>query len=182
MLTSVWPVALRCLTYVVVVLLSHEIACRTGVFESCYIDYSSIGPLAFILSVGALATELVMVPILRFLKGVSLTRPWVVIFFYGLAGFPIGAFCCFLGARFALQLHNKYGSLLSPLGWIALGIVFAVIASWAAFTTLATGDYSDLRAVIGAAFLAVCCFVNAFNVRACQCRPESRVQRGPDAP
>ncbi len=101
---------------------------------------------------------------------------------YSFVLIPIGAFCCFLGARFALQLHNKYGSLLSPLGWIALGIVFAVIASWAAFTTLATGDYSDLRAVIGAAFLAVCCFVNAFNVRACQCRPESRVQRGPDAP
>jgi len=122
MLTSVWPVALRCLTYVVVVLLSHEIACRTGVFESCYIDYSSIGPLAFILSIGALATELVMVPILRFLKGVSLTRPWVVIFFYGLAGFMVPTIW------FAFTSEASGPSVLS-VPWFLAGASMGVVRS-----------------------------------------------------
>jgi len=122
MLTSVWRVALRCLAYVVVVLLSHEIACRTGVFENCYTDYWSIWLLALILSAGALATELVMVPILRFLKGVSLTRPWVVIFFYELAGFMVPTIW------FALTSEASGPSVLS-VPWFLAGASMGVVRS-----------------------------------------------------
>jgi hypothetical protein len=66
----------------------------------------------------------------------------------------VGFFCTLIGYRLALDRPNRYQSLLPPIGWYILALVFAVIGFVLGVVVLRRADYTQL---IGVA----CCFVFA---------------------
>jgi hypothetical protein len=76
----------------------------------------------------------------------------------------IGVFFLLVGWRLSLNRPNRFGSLLSPLGWRALGALFAAVgiglsAFFVGTTTLTLNDVSIMAVpVIGSGVFAYWCF------------------------
>jgi hypothetical protein len=77
----------------------------------------------------------------------------------------VGWFCCAVGWRLLLNRPNRYGSILSPLGWRALGVIFGLMGvAVALFTALAQGTLplhllaTTLVSVAGVFVFAFWCF------------------------
>ncbi len=79
----------------------------------------------------------------------------------------IGVFFLLVGWRLLLNRPNRYGSILSPVGWRVLGSLFAVVgiglfAFFVGTMTLALDTISTMAvAVIGSAIFSYWCFRSA---------------------
>lgn len=71
---------------------------------------------------------------------------------------PIGAFCLEIGSRLVLGRRNRHGSLMSPRSWRVLGVVFAVVTVWLAWSVTLAGRFADLDVGLMGALLTSFCF------------------------
>jgi ABC-type polysaccharide/polyol phosphate export permease len=67
----------------------------------------------------------------------------------------VGFVCIVVGLRLTLNRPNRYQSLLPPLGWYAISLLFAVLGPSLGYLAVRRGDYEH---IIGAA----CSIVIAF--------------------
>lgn len=71
----------------------------------------------------------------------------------------IAVFCLLAGYRLALDRPNRFGSLLSPVGWQILAGCFAAMAAAIAVLSVSNGTYTFLLSSVFLGLLAYACIV-----------------------
>lgn len=84
---------------------------------------------------------------------------------FGLCLLALGVFLTRVGLRLLLLRPNAQGSLLSPGGWMALGVVFAGLQAITLDTTRGQSDVAPGAALIAPALFAAGCFTIAWRLR-----------------
>ena len=86
----------------------------------------------------------------------------------------VGTFCALVGFRLFLNRPNKYGSILSPVGWRVLGALFAavMVAAFGLFITT-TATLPPLPLLIASA--------DGLGLFSCDCFYMARTVKRPDS-
>ena len=94
----------------------------------------------------------------------TIDRPWIIIFSICVI---VGSLCTIVGFRMFLNRPNAYGSVLSPVGWILLGTLFACGAILCLLLGFSAEAFllDTLIATLSGALFAVCCFYMAERLR-----------------
>jgi len=111
---------------------------------------------ALLLAFGLTASAILVLGTYRIVSSADSSEIATAVFVASLMA--VAVFCLAVGYRLFLNRPNKYGSILTPLGWNALGAVFALLAIVGGTAVLHFGQYTAIAGPALTGVFAVCCF------------------------